>query len=347
MSDNEQELEEQHHVSIHSSSSVQHHNESFVRTDEHERRLFQIQINQGPNNIMVQGGRARRTGAVRGGGLAQVALDYVRSNADADAGAEDCDSDSASSSGSDSSGSTQSRLLPPYLKRRLHAVHAARAHQPEAHSRGPRRKRRRKDPQPPPELEHEPQRAHEPMVAPEQKDEQAPEEPEEPAVDMPVMYVPLHNNSWQRRDPDANADICFLCTYQGVARRGGQRIENMQNLISDNYGRVSNETLAVAVQKYYNAHIRYFERDPGDEFPAWSQHMIIEHIERHAPTALGVNLRAVRDFTRMIDLLQDKALCVVDADNNKTIDQKNAKLLLQFVRERRACMREVDRLSGT
>lgn len=169
----------------------------------------------------------------------------------------------------------------------------------------------------------------------------------EAGMELPVQYVSLYDNRWQRDDADADSPHCFLCKFPGIEQHGGTRVQRMLQLISDRYGKISNEMLANAVQAYYNKNIRYFERRPNEAFPPWSKRMIIDHIERHCPTMLAMNYKTVRDMNSMIDVIQEQSLCVLDADNNKSVDQKNAKLLLQLVKERRACMREVERLTST
>lgn len=169
---------------------------------------------------------------------------------------------------------------------------------------------------------------------------------EDEAIDVPVQYVPLHDTRWQLDDEDAKSPHCFLCAYPGITTHGGTRVQRMMQIISDQYGKISNEMLANAIQAYYNKNVRFFERRPDEAFPPWSKRMIIDHIEKHCPTALTMNNKTVRDMNLMIDVIQEQSLCVLDADNNKNVDSKNAKLLLQLVKERRACMREVERLSS-
>lgn len=335
MSDNENEefedrgrkrsrvLSEAH---IASSAAQHHYDSSFVRTDEHRNRLFRIEAEA------LVGARAAQAGGARYAAVDDAnAADLA--DEDRDDGDGDGDGDSVASEDRKQAGGPRVGL-PAYLRQRVNAVQDAAAQ--------PRRKRVR--------FEENGERLHEEfrrdiMQVQAGQEDQMDDVKEE--IELPVQYVPLHNNAWYNDDEDAYSSDCFLCKYPALVKHGGSRMDRLIAMMNDNYGRISNQELANAVQLYYNKNIRFYERDAHDAFPAWSKKTIIEHVEKHSPTAVGMNLRTIRDLNSMIDVIQQESLCVLDADQNRSLDPKNTKLYLQLVKARRECMRDNERYTSS
>jgi len=161
--------------------------------------------------------------------------------------------------------------------------------------------------------------------------------------DVPIAYAPLDEcDALLRDDTHAMSKSCFLCEYNSKSEQPSSILTQLLVLMDETYGRVSNYQFAQYVQSYYEKHIRWRERNPGNELPAWSLQTIIDHVEYHAPKPKYIALRVARDMNRMLQVLSRNCIVTIDGDGVKGLDKGNVAMYLKIQKELRCTIRETN-----
>lgn len=163
-------------------------------------------------------------------------------------------------------------------------------------------------------------------------------------IEPPVNYTKLEDDAWMRDDPCKDSKECFLCMFKGSSTP----VRNLQLMISENYGRVSNEQLAKQIQTLYQNTVQkpsLAEYGEEGKLPDWSWRSIIEHVEIHAPRPIGMVHRTIKDLNNMIHIVRDNMLCIVEPDGRKTLDLKSTNLLLKLNNQLGNSISKLERIS--
>ena len=137
-------------------------------------------------------------------------------------------------------------------------------------------------------------------------------------------------------DGESTSGECFACVYgakfssDDATKKSKHIFDDMVSIITNMYGRTSNETLVNMVYAFYEQEIRrYFN------YPAWSKRSIWEHIYMHTQDENVQTCEAMQTLTAAIELLRDKGLCQKTAEGVQ-LDHKNTRLFMDMVKTRDA-----------
>jgi hypothetical protein len=127
--------------------------------------------------------------------------------------------------------------------------------------------------------------------------------------------------------------FCFMCKTNSLNHDGthNTHVSNIQKLIKDLYNTTTPGICVNTIDEYYHSFIRY----NIPMAPAWEPETILEHIERHQPSALIAEQIHLRTFALMSHRLETDGLMFIDPMTNKTvINTENMKQYIIIVREK-------------
>jgi hypothetical protein len=131
---------------------------------------------------------------------------------------------------------------------------------------------------------------------------------------------------------------CFACVYgakfstcSASSKNSKHIYDDMMNIITNMYGKTSNETLVSMVHSFYEQEIRkYFN------YPAWSKRCIWEHIHVHSHDENVQTSESIQTLTAAIELVRTKGLCQKTTEGAVQVDHKNARIYMDMVKTRDA-----------
>lgn len=153
------------------------------------------------------------------------------------------------------------------------------------------------------------------------------------------------SNVEEQEDSDDWPDFCFLCHCTQIDDEilENPRYHKLLDLIEENYIHMDPRRMAKMVQDEYNREIRAH----NEQYPVWRQQMILEHVEKHAPTPRVMAEDALRTVNNAVRVLRDCGMFVKEVGGSRVaLDPKNTIMYLRLLKERSSLVRQVQSMRG-